>query len=599
MAEKALLNRTSGPYRLQIREVNTDVVKDLEAALFIDQWPHDIQVPLDLSGRYQVTAYLDANNDGTLNDCPFPPAILDTEAADDFDNIQGEATFSFPIQRQPKITLHRHICGPGQIETGLQGRMEGLSDIESVSIKALIEKVPEPQVTDELPLRVSLLPYPMEDPTTFGFSIGELLPGNYSITIFMDNDEDNSPTPCSSRGGGADRGLASASNVVVQDGQRVIIEEPFVFTDLECPDELTGFTGEIRLGPTVNPLTASANALTNEVNGELWIQLVRSDGSETPTQLKILPTIKGRPNPLRYTVTGLEPGLWNITAFLDRDDSNDFSPCNVVSGGLDVITGRLESIRVREKAITDVDTVDLNALECGDESLSGIRGEITVERESGPLGSGRPILMRIYGEEEQIQQTLFLFENHSRVSGNFDRFVQKLSPGSYTADIFVDTNSNGVYEPCTEDIYGDRYRSERIPIELTAGSLLDLGRIDLSPRNECSSAEQNINLALTIDPEVVPERPNALNIWVRESGGWGMTSSIESWTEMENEWIVQYGRLPPGRYTFSVYSDDDGNGSLTTCNVENPDRYFAEFELSLRADSPFITPVVPLEAQCD
>ena len=153
--------------------------------------------------------------------------------------------------------MNRRICGPGHIDTGLQGAIQGLPDADSLPLKALLEKQEENETPGTAPLRISVLPYPTDEPGTFGFGFGELLPGNYRMTMFIDNDLDNSPTPCSSRGGGADRGVVTVDNIVVLDLQKGVIETPFVFSDIDCPAELTGLSGEIRLGPTIDPTVNS------------------------------------------------------------------------------------------------------------------------------------------------------------------------------------------------------------------------------------------------------------------------------------------------------------------------------------------------------
>ena len=193
----------------------------------------------------------------------------------------------------------------------------------------------------------------------------------------------------------------------------------------------------------------------------------------------------------------------------------------------------------------EVDTINLNSLECGGESLSGITGELVIDREAGSVSSGRPVLMKVREMELGTTQTLLLFDNHSRVSGNFGRFVQKLAPGRYSAELFIDTNSNGTYDPCDEETYGDRYHLETMAFELGLSTLLDLGQLTVIPDRECSQALQSVEFRLSAQNDFGAERPTELNIWVREAGGWGLTSPVQSWEESDEEWLIRYGDLLP------------------------------------------------------
>jgi len=359
---------------------------------------------------------------------------------------------------------------------------------------------------------------------------------------------------------------------------------PVDLTKADCPEQLSGIAGTIEIGASLDPALLGSTTPTKLLEGALWVRLVPSTGEGDVINVPVVETIIGRPLPLRYTVTGVDPGLWHVTAYLDRDEDTNFSPCNIVSGGLDAVSGRVESVRARLDEIIESDRILLNLLECGQNELSAVRGQMAVHQEEGPVGSGRPVILEVKRTGEPSEpQYVTLFENHTYIEGSGGTFIKQLSPGQYSGKFFVDTTRDSIYTECLETRFGDRYLSESFEFELGSDNITDLGQFVLSP-NACPPFEQPIRLEIIPDESLQMLPPRQLSIRVRESGGWSETTRLGDWEEDDGAWIPEFRPLPPGQYQFTVYTDEDENGEYSPCPDRGGDRFTAEFALEVRAD---------------
>ena len=60
-------------------------------------------------------------------------------------------------------------------------------------------------------------------------------------------------------------------------------------------------------------------------------------------------------------MTGLEPGLWNITVFLDRDENQSYTPCDGLPSGFDTIWSSIDNIEVIDGKMLDMGNLELNS----------------------------------------------------------------------------------------------------------------------------------------------------------------------------------------------------------------------------------------------
>jgi len=591
--EPNLRNESTGPYQIEIRERETDTLVRTIRIPFNSQWPLNVEMGPGWSGRYAIRAYLDRQGDGVFDDCPFPPSQIDTERADFFDNVQGHTQASFPSKNMPSLVMERRICGPGQSDTGIRGRIEGLTPDEPAELK-----LKATELNSGLTLRMTVNEYLDVDSGEIRFQLAELPPGNYDLVFFLDNDNDNSPTPCSVRYGGADRAVVEQTNIAILANSITELTEAVTLIRGDCPEQLTGLTSTVELSANLNLMGLDGDRAAKLLHGRLWIRLMPTSGDRDMINVPVLDGLLGRPEPFEFTVTGVEPGLWQMTAYLDRDEDRVFSPCNAVNAGLDTISGRLESVRIRDNELVVTEPTPLELLDCEQVGLSAIRGQVNTLSESGAIGSGRPLILEIESQDgDQNKQSITLFEDHNQLNQRGATFVKRLEPGVYTARIFVDTTRDSTYNGCDAEIYGDRYVGPDISFEVLTDSVTELGGFELAPQIECSQALRLVDLEI-IAPTELSTPINQLSLDIEEAGSWSTTLNIDAWETITGVWHLPSQELPPGQYTFTVYSDDDANGQFTPCPEGGLDRYSATFSVEIPVDRAPPTARFPLNAHC-
>ena len=242
--------QADGSLRLLIEEENTNQTVDRWLADEVDAWPLTVELDALPPGPIRLTVYRDRDGNEGYDPCPFPPDPKDPEIADTIDNLSGSVFVRSAAQREADIELRRHICGPGEPGTGLSGELvfPPLAEVDP-EVPVIAEIIPHdaedgPKAEGPMGLRIPLFPNgvgDLDEPMTF--SIGELLPGRYTLVIFTDDDGDGQPSPCGPNLGGGDRLLSVVDSVEIVRGEFTVLPEVVALMAKECPRIQTGVTG--------------------------------------------------------------------------------------------------------------------------------------------------------------------------------------------------------------------------------------------------------------------------------------------------------------------------------------------------------------------
>lgn len=383
-------------------------------------------------GSWALTAYIDRDADGAFDDCPFPPAPGHTELAEALDNIQGDVIAQVGRQPEATIAVRRTICGPGDADTGFAGEVAKPDDVNlrGVPIYGRLRPVADGDAPAEggparRALQITIFPNGLSLPAT-PFEVSELVPGRYRLDLFADGDGNGRPTPCGPAAGGGDRYSATTEPFEVRAGERTMLPAPIRLAAADCPDALTGLTGAIELDPELSELLASDRALAEPfeiLGGVLRLELVDPDDGAVVAAVIIEDDLGARPPPRPFTVTGLEPGEWDLRAYLDRDADARFSPCSAEPAGFDTISARIDGAAVEAARLSATGPLVLSRVPCP--APTGITGEVTAEVEDGPLGSGRPVRLDLAPLDAAAEAaTLLLFDDHRPLADAPARFAR-------------------------------------------------------------------------------------------------------------------------------------------------------------------------------
>ena len=585
----ALFSQATGPYVVLIIEAETEKIVQRIDLPYVDEWPHQLPLNNQLRGRHLALAFLDQNADRNFDDCPFPAEPHATQQPERFDHVQGRLNLSLPIRSNKELTIERRICGPGRSDTSVHGRLVGLESPSDVPIRLLAVNEETGQS-----LRSELWPYRNSEDEDWQFIIRELLPGTYTFTIFTDHDNDYSPTPCAALYGGADRQAVTISSVSVLEGEQTELAQAITFEPSTCESTLTGVSGRLSLQNTPTVTEREFSSFSRD-QGSTWISLIPLENELEVINIPIATNLIDRPQPINYTITGVPPGSWRVVAYIDRDEDRFFSPCNTVSGGLDLYTGYLESVRVQQGEITTADELLLKELDCDDAELSGIRGEVAVVQEQGAISSGRRLYLDIRNTNaSNAAPSLAIFERHTDHTLGSSPFLKQLEPGRYTGQFFVDTDSDSVMNACTNETYGDRYISQEIAFEVTPLQITDLGSFVISPTSGCFEALQTINATLNVD-NVDRLSVSELLVEVSEAGGWTEVKAVDIDTATE---AFSLGGYPPGDYRLTVFSDANQTGRFEPCDGLSGDVIYGAILMEIESERAPPAVVFELSENC-
>lgn len=615
------LIRPSGPLRLRAESLATGHRVTLDLAGESADESGMYTLPVLPAGQYRLTVFQDRDNDKVHDDCPFPPGPDDPLHADRLDNVFGQAEARVEVGRVIDVAIERHICGPGEPRTGLRGTIALAPEVDAVPgpVLLLIEPLPDlrnrPQPTDggdagqlvgpPAPLRIPLLPHGLSGEAAFDF--GELVPGRYQLTFFVDGDGDASPTPCGPGPGGADRYLAPPLVVDIAAGERLPLGPPVILSEVAgCPAALTGVRGTLDLsGPLREALAEqpTPDPYGERFAGEVRLAVLDPGTGDTIQSATLFADLTARPLPRPFTLTGLPPGLWRLAIWLDRDGDGRFAPCGGLPAGHDAIYVGRDEVRVRNGHVLDLGALALEEV-CPAAPPTGIRGGLYVELEDGPEGSGRPVRLELYPAAQAGERLSFpLFENHRALTirGGEEilpaQFTRDVPPGQYEARLYLDTDRNGGFASCAVAPFADRASTGLVPVTVEAGQVTDLGPLDLELHG-CPVPAVAIEPTITMNERARAARA-PLRVAIEEAGGWRMDRALRgAFTAEDAPFRADAIPLAPGRYRVTAYVDANTDGALQPCGAEVPDPLVGQVEVVLGEMNPVAQPEIRLEAAC-
>ena len=595
-----------GALRLLIEEENTDQIVDRWLADESEEWPFMVELEALPPGPIRLTVYRDRDGDEGYDPCPFPPDPNDPEIADTIDNVSAMVLVRSAAQREATVTLRRHICGPGDLTTGVSGALSIPPDAEmSHDVPIIAMVIPYGPANGQngkataKGLRISLFPHGIGD--TNGpapFSIGELLPGRYRLVIFTDDDGDGQPTPCGPDLGGGDRLVGVVDPVEVVRGRFSELDEVVVLMAKECPGIETGIRGVISIDEQYAAMAADPQM--DAPGGALWGPVIamvsRVDGEEEEVSWRVLESIWERPLPHMFTVTGLTPGLWRLRVFLDRDGDGRFTPCEGLGAGLDAVDAMVDEVEIVTGELSDVGELRLGVGRCADELPTGVSGRVSLETEEGAIGSGRPVRLELYPSGDLNEHvSVQLIDNHWS-SGGEAAFSHAVAPGRYMAQVYIDTNRDGEFTSCRDAPFGDRATSQVVPLDVLPGQLVDLGLLPVDTIGcPVPPAEVRPILALPIRGTAV--HLDGLTLHLVEAGGWMQEMGVDLATA-EGRVHLPALALAPGQYRMTATLMNVVRNADRQCNERLP-MLVTSVEFHLDEMTPVVEPELRVMLPCN
>jgi len=593
-----------GALRLLIEEENSDQIVDRWLADESEEWPFTVALEALPPGPIRLTVYRDRDGDGGHDPCPFPPDPNDPEIADTIDNVSATILVRSAAQREAAVTLRRHICGPGDLTTGLSGALSLPAEAElsrDVPIIAMVVPyVPADGHGGEaaaMGLHIPLFPEGIGD--TNGpapFSIGELLPGRYRLVIFTDDDDDGQPTPCGPDLGGGDRLIAIVDPVDVTRDEFSELSE-VVLMAKECPGIETGIRGVISIDEQYAAMAADPqmDAPSGALRGPVIAVVSRVDGEEE-VSWRVLESIWERPLPHTFTVTGLTPGLWRLRVFLDRDGDGRFSPCEGLGAGLDAVDAMVDEVEIVAGQLSDVGELRLGVGRCADELPTGVSGRISLEREEGAIGSGRPVRLELYPSGDRNEHvSVQLIDNHWSAGGEA-AFSHAVAPGRYMAQVYIDTNRDGEFTSCRGAPFGDRAASQLVPLDVLPGQLVDLGLLPVDTIG-CPTPPAEVRPILALPMRGAAVSFDGLTLHLVEAGGWMEEMNVDLGV-VEDRVRLPALPLAPGQYRMTATLMNVVPRADRECN-QRVRMLVASVEFHLDEMTPVVEPELRVMIPCN
>jgi hypothetical protein len=553
-----------------------------------------------------VLVFLDRNENGALDGCPFPPQLGDAARADTFENLVGqvEVALADTDAVEVEVPVDRRTCGPGDAATGLTGTLELPEDLGGALFARFTPSTACGPTAAEVrpPLTVSLGRAAQRG--RLDFSLGELLPGCFDVDFFADTDADAHPTACDAVPAGGDRGVLVLTGVEIAEGERRALSAPLMLAPADCPDALTGLRGTVGLGKALLQSAANGEVAPETLQAHPRVALTALDSGETldwPLALETVPAEAAAP----FVIAGLAPGRYDAALYLDGDADQVFSPCGGLNGGVDAVFEQRMAVEVSADGLTDLGEVRLQRSPACAETDTEIRIRPEIELEDGPVGSGRPVRLELTPVDGQGERrSVLLFENHrdldSRPAGADGAWhvAVQVRPGRYLARLFVDTDRNGVYAPCTEDAFQDRQAAMPVEVVFGEGPMVDLDAIAV-PALGCVVPDAAIGPEFVLAPGVEVTPPLFLRFEITEAGGWMEAFPRREPVPVESLPYVQPPvKLAPGSYTLRAWLDPAADGLFDPCDAVSPDAWSGTTTFTLDAQTPAVRPRVELANAC-
>lgn len=560
------------------------------------------------AGVHTVTVFLDRNENGALDACPFPPQLGDAAEPDRYENLVGRSDVAIDgnIEIELVVPIDRRTCGPGDAETGISGHIVvpetldgGLFMRMSPSTGCESDEVVK---ANRATVTVSLGEEALQG--RVDFSLGELLPGCFDLEFFADGDGDRHPTACDTPPAGGDRAVTRLAGVSIVEGERRALAEVVSLPAAECPETLTGLRGALGLGKALVEAAAKGETGAEALSAHPRIALralETGDSMDWPLAPDTAPAGAAIP----FVLSGLAPGLYDVALYLDGDADQVFSPCGGLNGGVDSIFEQRSAVQVPAEGLFDLGELRLQRSPDCAETDTEIRIRPEVELEEGAVGSGRPVRLELTPiDAGGERRSLLLFENHrdldARPAGADGAWhlAVRVRPGRYEARIFVDTDRNGVFGSCAVDAFQDRAAAEPLEVTFGAAPLVDLDRVRV-PALGCVVPDAAIGPEFVLPPGVAAPPLLYLRFEIAEAGGWTKTFPLREPIESESLPYVQPPlKLAPGSYTLRAWLDPSADGLFDTCDAPTPDLWLGNTTFTLDALNLAARPRIELAPVC-
>ncbi len=306
-----------------------------------------------------------------------------------------------------------------------------------------------------------------------------------------------------------------------------------------------------------------------------------------------------------FVIAGLAPGRYDAALYLDGDADQVFSPCGGLNGGVDAVFEQRMAVEVAATGLTDLGEVRLQRSPDCAETDTEIRIRPDIELEEGAVGSGRPVRLELTPVDAQGERrSVLLFENHrdldSRPAGADGAWhlAVQVRPGRYQARLFVDTDRNGVYRPCTEDPFGDRQAAMPMAVDFGEGPLVDFDRVHVLGHG-CVVPDAAIGPEFVLPPGVTAPPGLYLRFEITEAGGWMEAFPRREPVPSESLPYLQPPlKLAPGSYTLRAWLDATADGLFDTCDAPRPDRWLGTTTFTLDALNLAVRPRIELAPVC-
>lgn len=584
------------PLVLIARNLDTgEVVMQVLAPVL--NWPHVVTLSELARGRWAFAAFIDRDADRVFDDCPFPPAPIDSEHLDTLDSFSGEAILRVVPGGRGTLRVEQRICGPGTRATGLRGSVE---PPEGGSVDGPINLILEPaRDADRLgdpapPVRLNLRQGALS--AALGFEIGELSPGRYTVTAFADADGDATPSPCSSGLGGADRFVSASQSINIPADQRVSLAEPLVLRAAECPEALTGLVGQISLEPDL-PADPAFDGPLGPVSGQVHLAWFPSANAEPVAKAPILSSVAARPLPHAFTVTGVPPGLWRMVAWIDRDRDGSFTPCGGLTG-IDTTWTQVEDVQVVEGVLSPLEPLVLTRHPCDANAETGLTGTLAVDLESGAVGSGRPVRAELIPLSNEAPRSLQLADNHTALSPDGRFIAAGIPAGRYDVIVYLDTDRDGRLISCRQAEFADRAIARRDAVTIEGGRITDLGEVAVQSEG-CDTPRAEIRPQFNFSERIPDDIEADLRVIVQERGGWRIERRLRTRVDPSvGTLFTESLDLAPGEFRVTAWLDTNGNGAFDDCGAESEDAVVARLDLTLDEGAAVRSPIFEMDLAC-
>lgn len=436
--------------------------------------------------------------------CPSPPSLLDPFKLNDVDPFR--AIWQGMISKEVKhqwVAMKQISCGLGDLNTQLIGQLITLpervdqihlnvsyQDEESSEFPSLVFPLknfiyPLNPTQEELMLSGLIL---TAEEQLYQFMIPQLRPGQVSIQIFTDQDQDHNLTPCDLQTlTGADRFLSERRELLLEKGNTHLLEQPLSLVNVSACDQVSDQRMPVRESKWI--------AMTGqlEMNDEflqalqmyrkqkaLWYQRDQSPARPLADLYQML-RAQGRFT-LLVPIDELNHSS-TLSLWIDQGNDGRFEPCELDgASGVDVRwwTGQIDRLLTLEEGFSNTKIPLLSTCDAPDALVSG-----RIEIELDPPDQWAPRNLILEREDlfsgERNYQTISRLKKENLSTSQF-LFEQRVDAGSYAYRAYIEQGDAPGFQPCEPGRLGEIFatNSEEL-VSVNYGEHPDPITLRLSP----------------------------------------------------------------------------------------------------------------------